>query len=532
MDRKRTTSTDGSLELGDSLPESTIEEARGLRSLGDQAYRDADADEAERAYERAAALDPTNVRSLHNLGVLYHNRGEYAKASETFAKALAREPNVADLHYKVGLSKAHVGHPGEAREAFERAIEIDPEHLDASFQLALHHAHGAAPASKDRQRAIEALEHILARCDDGVVYDGLDRVCFLLGSFLDDFPERRRRAVDIYRRGLETDPFYAPGHNNLGVLLMQAGQTIPALGEFKIAIQLQPDYGLPYRNLAALLFDHMSPSEMEQEYATISEEFGIKASTVLAHLSLELIELGRAQVYESLYTHGHRIKNLMGLAGNKLRRAIRKLDPVSSEPFDRILAEQESVYDQWVTYLRSMKTETVNAVLVDVVDLTRRTIEASGGPNITFKAEEHIPQVKADGAMIAETITNLLLNALAASQNDEPVRVQVGYDAAGTTVYIEVEDRGAGIPEDVQPRVFDPGFSTREKGNGYGLSICRRIVSAHRGTIRFQSSAGRGTVFRVDLPIDFEVHSEKEALRLQRSSAETGGDPVADEFIS
>jgi signal transduction histidine kinase len=527
-----TSADEPSLELGDSLPESKIEDARHLRKLGDEAYRDADAIEAERAYEQAAELDPTNVRSLHNLGVLYYNRGEYGRAHETFTKALDREPRVADMHFKIGLTSAQTGNREEARLSFDRATHIDPDHLDAYFQLALHHAHGAAPASKDRQKAIDALEHILARCDEGVHYEGLDRVCFLLGSFLDDFPDRGRHAVDIYRRGLEADPFFAPGHNNLGVLLMQAGQTISALGEFKIAIQLQPDYALPYRNLATLLFDQMSPSEMEQEYATISEEFSTKASTVLARLSLELIELGRAQVYESLYTHGHRIKNLMGLAGNKLRRAIRHLDPPASEPFDKILAEQESVYDQWVTYLRSMKAETVNATLVDVVDLTRRTIEASGGPNISFKSEEHVPRVKADTGMIAETVTNLLVNALAASRDDQPVRVQVGYDPAGTTVYIEVEDRGTGIPEDIQPRIFDPGFSTSDRGNGYGLSICRRIVAAHRGTIRFQSSVGRGTVFRVDLPIDFEVQSEKEALRLQRSNTETGGDPVADEFIT
>ena len=533
MNQSQPTSGDAStLELGDSLPESKIEEARRLRKQGDEAYRDADATEAERAYERAAELDPTNVRSLHNLGVLYYNRGEFAKARATFAKALAREPNVADLHFKVGLSTAQTGNREESRASFERATQIDLDHLDTHFQLALHHAHGAAPASKDRQKSIDALEHILARCDEGVHYDEIERVCFLLGSFLDDFPDRGRHAVDIYRRGLKADPFFAPGHNNLGVLLMQAGQTIPALGEFKIAIQLQPDYALPYRNLATLLFDQMSPSEMEQEYASISEEFGIKASAVLARLSLELIELGRVQVYESLYTHGHRIKNLMGLAGNKLRRAIRRLDPVESEPFDKILVDQESVYDQWVTYLRSMKAETVNATLVDVVDLTRRTIENSGGPNISFKAEEHIPRIKADTGMIAETITNLLVNALTASPDDQPVRVQVGYDTAGTTVYIEVEDRGDGIPDDIQPRVFDPGFSTSDRGNGYGLSICRRIVSAHRGTIRFQSSVGRGTVFRVDLPIDFEVHSEKEALRLQRSSTEIGADPVADEFIT
>ena len=530
---KRTPPSEAStLEISDTLPESKVEEARRLRKRGDDAFRRSDAVQAEQAYERAADLDPSNVRSLHNLGVLYYNRGEYARAHETFTKAVDREPGVAEMHFKVGLAATLAGDRRAARGALEKATEIAPDHLDAHFHLALHHAHGAAPASKDRQRAIDALEHILSRADEGTAYEEIDRVCFLLGSFLDDFPNRRRHAIDIYRRGLEADPFFAPGHNNLGVLLMQAGQTIPALGEFKIAIQLQPDYNLPYRNLATLLFDQMTPSEMEQEYATINEEFGVKASSVLARLSLELIELGRGQVYERLYTHGHRIKNLMGLAGNRLRRAIKQLDPSDAEPFDRILGEQESVYDQWVTYLRSMKAETVNATLVDLVDLTQQTIDASGRDNVEFNWEAHVPRVKADAGMISEALTNLLVNALAATRETNPVRVQVGYDTAGTTVYIEVEDSGEGIPDDIQPRIFDPGFSTRERGNGYGLSICRRIVSAHRGTIRFRTRGGQGTVFRIDLPIDFEVQSEKESLRLQRSSSETSGSPVADEFIT
>ena len=360
---------------------------------------------------------------------------------------------------------------------------------------------------------------------------------FCWAALLDDFPENASRAIAVYRRGLEADPLFAPGHNNLGVLLMQNGQILSALGEFKIAIHLEPDYMLPYRNLARLLFQHMSSAQMEREYASITEEFGIRASGILARLSLELIDLGRAQVYESLYTHGHRIKNLMGLSGSRMRRAIRKLPPNTDglDDLKDIAREQEHIYSQWVAYLRSMKQDTMNPALVDVSQLikkmTHRLSARAGNKELIFAAEPHVPQVKADAGMLSEAVTNLTLNAIEAVENNGVVTVQVGADTERSSVYIEVEDNGPGIPENLQTRIFDPGFSTRERGNGYGLSISSRIAAAHRGTLRVISRPGAGAVFRIDLPVDFEVSTQQDSIGLQHSVPDTSRDPIAEEFI-
>ena len=412
-------------------------------------------------------------------------------------------------------------------------LNIAPD-IESRFQMALQHARGAAPGSGDYKKAVEHLEYILSVDDQG---EEMDRVCFLLGSLLDDFPENASRAIAVYRRGLEADPLFAPGHNNLGVLLMQDGQILSALGEFKIAVHLEPDYMLPYRNLARLLFQHMSPAQMESEYASITEEFGVRASRILARLSLELIDLGRAQVYESLYTHGHRIKNLMGLSGSRMRRAIRNLPPNTDglDDLKDIANEQEHIYSQWVAYLRSMKQDTMNPALVDVSQLiekmTHRLSARAGDKELIFAAEPHVPQVKADAGMLSEAVTNLTLNAIEAVENNGVVRVQVGADTERSSVYIEVEDNGPGIPENLQTRIFDPGFSTRERGNGYGLSICSRIAAAHRGTLRVISRPGAGAVFRIDLPIDFEVSTQHDSIGLQHNVPDTSRDPIAEEFI-
>ncbi len=241
-------------------------------------------------------------------------------------------------------------------------------------------------------------------------------------------------------------------------------------------------------------------------------------------------------MYESLYTHGHRIKNLMGLAGNRLRRLARRTeDPDLAREMQDLVTDQAGIYEQWVAYLRTMKPDTVSPSLVDLAPLVRQAAEAVAGQRpegtLSFTTQEHLPRIKADPAMLREAITNVVLNAFDAIGPGGKVAVQTGFDGEANAVFVEVEDDGAGIPEDLRDRIFDPGFSTREQGNGYGLSICSRIVAAHRGTVRVASREGEGTVFRIDLPVDVEIPAEEEAIGLLSAVPEPASHPIAEEFL-
>jgi len=520
-----------------TLPESANAGARRRCREGDYALETGGLASAEGAYRAALTEDAGNVRARHNLGVVYYRQGRWRDALACFTACLDLAPDhAADMHFKMGLCRVKGGFQG-ARQDFEAATEIDPDHLEAHFQLALLRAEGAESGSEGRQQAVEALRYILEAVDRGALFGNVDGVCFLLASFLDDLPENIDEAISVYRRGLEANPLFAPGHNNLGVLLMHTGQTLQALGAFKIAIQLEPDYALPYRNLAHLLFDHKSSAQMEQEYTSIIEEFGAKAASVLARLSLELIDLGRVQVGESLYTRGHQIKNLMGLVGSRTRRLIRRV-PQEDRVLDdlrEVARDQEHIYDQWVAYLRSMKQDPLNPTLVDIPVLVGKIKESvstrTGGAVLRFVFEPQVPQVKVDPGMLREAVTNLILNALDAVDEDGAVTVQAGYDNKRASVFIEVEDNGPGISEENQARIFDPGFSTKEKGNGFGLSICSRIVSAHRGNLRMISRPGAGAVFRIDVPVDFELVSETGSIGWSGDPIDASRLPLVEEFI-
>ena len=74
-------------------------------------------------------------------------------------------------------------------------------------------------------------------------------------------------------------------------------------------------------------------------------------------------------------------------------------------------------------------------------------------------------------------------------------------EAPKTFVVVEVSDDGPGVPMDLRDRIFNPFFTTKPTGSGLGLPIVRKIVDAHEGRIDLSSEPGKGTRFRVTLPV-------------------------------
>ncbi len=116
-----------------------------------------------------------------------------------------------------------------------------------------------------------------------------------------------------------------------------------------------------------------------------------------------------------------------------------------------------------------------------------------------------LPRVKVDETRLGQILVNLLVNAghaVGSGRRDEN-EVSVRAYAEGELVVIEVRDSGAGMPPDVLARVFDPFFTTKElgQGTGLGLAICHGIVTSVGGHIEAESAPGRGSVFRVFLPV-------------------------------
>ncbi|MDO9187434.1 MAG: ATP-binding protein, partial [Bacteroidia bacterium] len=106
------------------------------------------------------------------------------------------------------------------------------------------------------------------------------------------------------------------------------------------------------------------------------------------------------------------------------------------------------------------------------------------------------------GAQLNQVFLNLLVNAAQAIEDFGKIYARTGY-LDSEWLWIEIEDTGKGIPEDVQSKIFDPFFTTKPvgTGTGLGLSLSYQIVQNHHGRIELDSVPGRGTRFRIYLPI-------------------------------
>jgi signal transduction histidine kinase len=120
-----------------------------------------------------------------------------------------------------------------------------------------------------------------------------------------------------------------------------------------------------------------------------------------------------------------------------------------------------------------------------------------------------------DVEQLREVFVNLIANAIDASEPKSPVMINTelidsrssprpvgaAVRARGERVRIVIQDQGAGMSEKTRARLFEPFFTTKKRGTGLGLSIVRQILDLHEGSIEVESETGKGTTFRIELPL-------------------------------
>jgi len=144
------------------------------------------------------------------------------------------------------------------------------------------------------------------------------------------------------------------------------------------------------------------------------------------------------------------------------------------------------------------KPASLNEAVQKTLELIQPEIE---NRQLTVKTRlaRHLPVAPLDLAQIQQVLVNLVKNAMQAMTKGGTLTLQTGEGADG--VWVSVADTGGGIPQDQINRIFEPFFTTRKKGSGLGLMIVQRIVRAHGGRIELESQVGRGSTFRVWLPL-------------------------------
>ena len=148
----------------------------------------------------------------------------------------------------------------------------------------------------------------------------------------------------------------------------------------------------------------------------------------------------------------------------------------------------------------SKAPQDINDVVRETVALTRKQ---AAFKDIEFDANlsEGLPNVYVDKDQIQQSLINLALNAIEASEPGEKIRFSTRLVPDKTCIEVIVSDTGSGIPERDLDTIFDPFFTTKESGTGLGLAITLGIIQRHGGTITVKSKEGHGTTFRMRLPL-------------------------------
>jgi len=140
----------------------------------------------------------------------------------------------------------------------------------------------------------------------------------------------------------------------------------------------------------------------------------------------------------------------------------------------------------------------LNQMLKETLAQLRHQVPAPA-VNICFEPQAELPACFGDADRLRQVFTNLLVNALQAMPAGG--RLRVASCRHNHYVQIDIQDEGMGMSEDVRSQIFHPFFTTKKTGTGLGLPVSYGIVQAHEGLIEVESQPGKGSLFRVSLPI-------------------------------
>jgi len=144
---------------------------------------------------------------------------------------------------------------------------------------------------------------------------------------------------------------------------------------------------------------------------------------------------------------------------------------------------------------------------IDTRQLISNTLAAVHIPStieVSVTVEQNCCTMIADPTMMKRILANLVTNALQAMPDGGKLTMTAFRKQE--EVHLCVQDTGQGIPDENRAKVFQPLFSTKAKGQGFGLAVVKRLVEAHNGTISFDSEVGKGTTFAVAIPVVKEAH--------------------------
>jgi len=313
------------------------------------------------------------------------------------------------------------------------------------------------------------------------------------------------------------------GFDDVKFLDMKLWDILPDVFYIKSKRQIEEKTGIEYRDRIYDLRITSLIDDWGQEKARIFVirdmtdvlEYSKRLEKIVEEKTRELRDAERLVIIgETTMMVGHDLRNpLQVLKGLSYGLKKRYADiPEAMEVFEKI---DKSIFymDKIVSDLQAFgKKREPDARMYPLRDLLNNAltqIEAPGNVEIVMEFPEDF-MVAVDWYMIQRLFINLILNGVQAMPNGGKLYVKA-YEEEDSHIII-IEDTGVGIHEKDIENLFKPLFTTKAKGTGLGLAVCKKIVDAHNGSIEVESKLGKGTVFTVTLPVYTSVTAPENPL--------------------
>ena len=310
------------------------------------------------------------------------------------------------------------------------------------------------------------------------------------------------------------------------------GESIPQENEYRLetkdgTIKWIALYSsrIEYQNEPATLTTFMDitkrkrAEETLQEYSERLEELVAERTRELRDAQEKLIRQERlAALGQIAGSIGHELRNPLGVINNAnyyLGMKLAEADEDVKESLDLIDQETQNASKIIADLLDFGRAQEADSALVNVSEVINAVIGQNPPPdNVTLSVDvpDNLPPIFVDELQIKQVLTNLVTNAYQAmsssSSDGAPEGGELSVNSEQYTdnsIQITVQDTGTGIPPENLEKIFEPLYTTKARGIGLGLAICKKLVEANGGRIEVESEVNDGTTFRVFLPVAKET---------------------------
>ena len=235
--------------------------------------------------------------------------------------------------------------------------------------------------------------------------------------------------------------------------------------------------------------------------ASVAHEIGNPLNALHIHLQLMEREVKKLKVDTGIVMRDKKTARITQSAPPDTGEIAKKLEQyleVAKGEIHRL----DYIVTQFLGAIRpapvQLKLASLNDVAEKTLELLRPEIE-NRGVTVKTKLSRNLTATPVDATQVQQVLVNLVKNAAQAMTTGGTLTLQTG--ETDEEVWVSITDTGGGIPQEQINRIFEPFYTTKKKGSGLGLMIVQRIVRAHNGRIELESHVGRGTTFRVWLPL-------------------------------